>query len=282
MIPVSKDEVRRDPFSEALDMTEIKLIACDLDGTLLLNGAQSLRPETCGLINDLLSSGILFFAASGRQYTNLQRLFRPVREKIGYLCENGCVSFYQNRQLHRERMDRGLGRELIRAIQQKDGAEVLVSGVMESYVQPKDMRFYYHMRDVVKNDVTLVPDILQTNEEYMKISAYVAGGVKDEEYWMDRFGKRCTVVTGGNDWLDMMPLHVNKAAALTHVLAHLGISPENCMAIGDNDNDREMLELVSYPVAVKSAKPEIRALARYETDTVEHLLWNIISGKRKA
>lgn len=144
-------------------MAEVKLIACDLDGTLLLNGAQSLKPETCGLISDLLNGGIRFFAASGRQYTNLQRLFWPVREKIGYLCENGCGSFYQGRQLHKEHMDHSLGRELIRAIQQKEGAEVLVSGVMESYVQPKDMSFYYHMRDVVKNDVTLVPDILHTN-----------------------------------------------------------------------------------------------------------------------
>lgn len=262
-------------------MAGVKLIACDLDGTLLLNGAQSLRPETCGLINDLLNSGILFFAASGRQYTNLQRLFWSVRERIGYLCENGCVSFYQNHQLCKERMDRSLGRKIIRSIQQKNGAEVLVSGVMESYVQPKDMSFYYHMRDVVKNDVTLVPNILCTNEEYMKISVYEAGGVKDEEYWKDRFGTRCTVVTGGNDWLDMMPLHVNKATALSQILAHLGIAPEECMAIGDNDNDREMLELAGYPVTVRSAKPEIRALARYETDTVEHLLWNIISGKLK-
>lgn len=261
-------------------MAKVKLIACDLDGTLLLNGAQSLRPDTCGLVEGLLDSGILFFAASGRQYTNLQRLFWPVREKIGYLCENGCVSFYQNRQLHKERMDRGLGRELIRAIQQKDGAEVLVSGVMESYIQPKSMSFYHHMRDVVKNDVALVSDILHTSEEYMKISVYEADGVKDEEYWKERFGHRCTVVTGGNDWLDMMPLHVNKATALTHILTHLGISPEECMAIGDNDNDREMLELAGYPATVKSAKPEIRALAKYETDTVEHLFEKIISGER--
>lgn len=263
----------------ALNMAGLKLIACDLDGTLLLNGAQSLRTDTCGLIQRLLESGVMFFAASGRQYTNLQRLFWPVREQIGYLCENGCVSFYQNHLLSQERMDRSLGQELIHAIQQKEGAEVLVSGVMESYIQPKDMSFYYHMRDVVKNDVTLVPDILCTEEDYMKISIYEAGGVKDAGYWKGRFGNRCTVVTGGNDWLDMMPLHVNKATALTHILAHLGIPSEDCMAIGDNDNDREILELVGHPVAVKNAKSEIRALARYETDTVEQLLWKIISGE---
>lgn len=178
-------------------MKGLKLIACDLDGTLLLNGAQSLRADTCGLIQELQKQGVLFFAASGRQYTNLQRLFWPIREQIGYLCENGCVSFFKGQQIHKEYMDRGLGRELIGAVCQKDGTEVLISGVMESYVKPKDMRFFYHMRDVVKNDVTLVTDLLGTEEAYMKISVYEEGGIRDERYWKDRFGSRCTVVTGG-------------------------------------------------------------------------------------
>lgn len=259
------------------NIENIKLIACDLDGTLLLNGAQSLRPDTCGLIEGLLDRGILFFAASGRQYTNLRRLFWPVRDRIGYLCENGCVSFYQNRQLRKERMERSLGQEIIRAIQQKEGVEVLVSGVMESYVQPKDMGFYYFLRDIVRNDVALVPDILRTDEEYMKISVYEPGGIRDAECWKEQFASRCTVVTGGNDWLDMMPLHVNKASALLNILARMGIPPRDCMAIGDNDNDREMLKLAGYPVAVRSAKPEIRALATYEIDTVEGLFQEILS-----
>lgn len=261
-------------------MSGIKLIACDLDGTLLLNGAQSLQENTCELIQRLHNSGVLFFAASGRQYTNLRRLFLPIADQIGYLCENGCISFYRGTQLHKERMDRDLGQELIRTIMDADATEVLLSGVMVSYLQPKSMRYFYHMRDVVKNDVVLVPDILSTPEEYMKISAYEEGGIRDDSFWQDRFGERCTVVTGGNDWLDMMPLHVNKATALNHILATLDISPQECMAIGDNDNDndKEMLSLVGHPVAMTSAKPSVRALARYETDTVEHLLEELLSA----
>ncbi|MCI6794648.1 MAG: HAD hydrolase family protein, partial [Lachnospiraceae bacterium] len=53
-------------------MSRIKLIASDLDGTLLLNGAQKLQPQTCGLIRRLKEEkGILFLAASGRQVDNL-------------------------------------------------------------------------------------------------------------------------------------------------------------------------------------------------------------------
>lgn len=260
-------------------MGKLRLIACDLDGTLLLNGAQSLEPPVFGLIEQLRARGILFFAASGRQYTNLQRLFWPVRERIGYLCENGCLSFYEGRLLHKATMTRELGQELIEAIRGTEGGEVMVSGVMTTYLQPKTEQFYHHVHDVVKNDVELVPDILQTDEDYMKISLYHKDGVEDETSWHERFGARCTVVNGGNCWLDTMPLGVNKAFGMRHVLDWLKLSPEECMAIGDNDNDRELLELVGYPVAMESAKPHIRALAKYQTDTVEHLLEKILAGE---
>lgn len=260
-------------------MSKIKLIASDLDGTLLLNGAQSLGPDTCSLIRRLREAGILFFAASGRQYPNLRRLFAPVQEDIGYLCENGCTAYWQGRLLFRERMDRALGQEILTAILQKDGAEALLSGEMTSYLQPKDMAYVRHMREVVRNDVTLVPDLLDTQEEYMKISVCEPAGLQDAAWWQERFGSRCTVVTSGNIWLDMMPKGVNKGTALRRVLDALGIPAEACMAIGDNDNDREMLELCGFPASVRSARPQIRALARYEDDTVEQLFRRILAGE---
>ena len=50
----------------------IKLVASDLDGTLLLNGAQQLPEEIFPLIRELKKLGILFVAASGRQYPNIR------------------------------------------------------------------------------------------------------------------------------------------------------------------------------------------------------------------
>lgn len=259
------------------NLNQIKLIACDLDGTLLLNGAQDLQANTCDLIRALQNRGVLFFAASGRQYTNLQKLFLPIKDDIGYLCENGALSFCGGKRLHKDTMPRELGQELIREIWDTDGAEVLISGEMVSYIQPKKQSYYHHMKDVVKNDVVVVDDIFSTSEDYLKISLYEEEGLHDESFWQHRFSSRCTVVTGGASWLDMMPKGVNKASGLRHILRALGIDSKNVMAIGDNDNDREMLELVGYPVAMKTAKPHIRAIAREETDTVEHLFERLLS-----
>lgn len=260
----------------------IRLIASDLDGTLLLNGAQSLRPETCRLIHDLTMKGVYFIAASGRQYPNLQRLFSQVRTEIGYICENGCLSFFQGERIHRETMERELGQEILRTIWEREGSEILLSGANTSYLQPKEMSYYYHMRDVVRNNVTLVPDIFQVQEEYMKISVYEKTGIdKSASFWKEKFGDKVTVVTSGNEWLDMMPKGVHKGLAMKKVMEYLDVKPEECMAFGDNYNDLEMLELVGHPVAMETAKPEVKAAAGSLTDTVEHALERLLSRMQK-
>ena len=55
----------------------VKLIASDLDGTILRNGAQSVEPSTIKAIEQLVNKGMYFAPASGRQIVSLKRLFAP-------------------------------------------------------------------------------------------------------------------------------------------------------------------------------------------------------------
>lgn len=53
----------------------VKFVASDLDGTLLLNGAQSVDESAIQYINKLVDKGVIFAPASGRQITSLKRLW---------------------------------------------------------------------------------------------------------------------------------------------------------------------------------------------------------------
>ena len=75
----------------------IKLVASDIDGTLLRDGNTEISKEVFEHIRRLKESGVLFAAASGRQYTSIRRLFAPVADDIVYLCENGAI-LYQDGQ----------------------------------------------------------------------------------------------------------------------------------------------------------------------------------------
>ncbi len=257
------------------------MIASDLDGTLLLNGSQELSGAAPGLIHRLTEKGIFFLAASGRQYANLQRLFSPVAKEIGYICENGCISFIDGEVINREEMDDSLAYDIIDAIEAVEGAEVCVSGVDTSIIPDRDEKFYELLRFTVHNNVTRVSDIRKKREPFFKISAYVRTGLTDKLIadWKSAFENKCTVVTGGAEWLDFMPPGVHKGLALEKVLNHLGLAPENVLCFADNENDREMLELAGCPITMESAKESVKGLGKYHTDTVEHALERILDGE---
>ena len=75
----------------------IKLIASDLDGTLLRNGAQEINPEIFDLILRLKEKDIHFAAASGRQLYSQRCLFAPVKDEISYIAENGSLCICQGK-----------------------------------------------------------------------------------------------------------------------------------------------------------------------------------------
>ncbi len=79
----------------------IRLIAADMDGTLL-NSKGELPKHLFEAIRILKKRGVLFAAASGRQYYNLETLFSPVRDEMMFLCENGSMIFFSGRTCIRE------------------------------------------------------------------------------------------------------------------------------------------------------------------------------------
>lgn len=63
------------------------------------------------------------------------------------------------------------------------------------------------------------------------------------------------------DNLEVMKPGASKGAALTFLMARLGLSPSQVMAFGDNTNDLEMLRAVGRPVAMENAVDALKAFA---------------------
>ena len=67
----------------------IKLVASDIDGTLVPEGTTSIDPEFYEIIRKLKKKGILFAGASGRQYSSMRALLDPVFDDIIFISGNG-------------------------------------------------------------------------------------------------------------------------------------------------------------------------------------------------
>ena len=259
----------------------IKLVASDLDGTLLLNGAQSLPEELFPLIKELKDLGILFVAASGRQYANMKRLFAPVADEMAFISENGGLAVFNDEVLYQDSFPRELVLEIIKAIENKNGAEFTCSTKDYYYIRPKTEHFEDLMLNVVKNNCRIIKDLSEITEPCMKLAVYERGGIMEDSvsYWKERFGDRCTVVTSGFAWVDFVPFTTNKARGLKEYQERLGIRSEECVVFGDEYNDMAMLKAVPYSFAMAHAKQGVRESASYETERVETILKKLIKAK---
>lgn len=258
-------------------ITMIKLIASDLDGTLLQNGAQTLDPQIFNLIRNLRKYGILFVAASGRQYVNLRRLFHPVQDEIAYIAENGSLCIMNGQTLSKGTIDRDLGLRIIEAIHQFGGCHCLVSGERVCYTDSSSRHFIDHMIHVVGNDMEVVPDLSRIPEPFLKISVCDFHGTKNcFSYFQEQFSQEIKAVTSGNIWVDFIAPGANKGTALQSLFDHLKIAPHECVAFGDQYNDIEMLQLAGTSYAMANSAPGISFYTTGVTDSVTDVLQNIL------
>ena len=83
----------------------IKLVASDIDGTLLLEGQMEISPTMFQIIRELKKKDVHFVAASGRQLDSQKKLFSPLGDQISYIAENGAICMHQGKKYVISKMD---------------------------------------------------------------------------------------------------------------------------------------------------------------------------------
>ena len=63
----------------------IKLIATDVDGTLVKDSSREVSQEVIGTIQQLVDKGYYFMIASGRQYGSIRKMFAPVNRNLLFI-----------------------------------------------------------------------------------------------------------------------------------------------------------------------------------------------------
>lgn len=251
----------------------IRLIASDLDGTLL--DPQGRLPE--GIFDRILrlrEKGVLFAAASGRQYGNLQRLFFPVRRDMAFLCENGAyIAAGDERKA--TAFPRAMAEEIIRDIQ-RSGMEVLISAPETSYVLPSADKAY--LDDIVyrlRNTVTVIDDPMPFADGFIKISGFRWDGIAPFIPSMrEKWGKEAHVDPASREWLDFTL--ANKGTGIRALCGMLKVPLKDTVAFGDHFNDVSMLEAVGHPYLMESAPEALKARGfmpcKSVLDTLDELL----------
>lgn len=259
----------------------IKLIASDLDGTLLQGGAQDLTPRALHLIHNLVEKGIYFVAASGRQYDNQRRVFAPIKDEISYIAENGSICIHKGQVISRSVIAPSLAARILGELKKESHFEVVLSREDSCFIENNDPIFVNHIVNVMKNTTRVVDDISKVDGPILKIAIC---NMKDGPHILDKylkhlqdmFGSEIKVVTSGNIWIDFIAPSTNKGTALSKLMEILKVTPDECIAFGDQYNDVEMLQLAGTSYAMSNAAPGISYYSTYVTDSVEDVLEDVL------
>lgn len=245
---------------------DIRLIACDMDGTLL-DDDDAVHEDFWPLIDELHARGIIFCPASGRQYYNLRERFEPIVDEVVFIAENGTFVVRGDIELSSDCLDRQVARDLIdvaRALNARGGdVGTVLCGKTSAYIERSDDRFrsevdkYYHRLAVVEDLNDVVDDVLKVAiydfESSERVSAPAFAHFRDSHQ----------VVVSGEHWLDVMNLHANKGSGIRHIQQALGITRDQTMVFGDFLNDLEMMDEATYSFAMANAHPVLAARAAF-------------------
>lgn len=258
----------------------IRLIASDIDGTLIEESTPDLYPEMEEEIRRLAAQGVLFCAASGRQLPSVRNVFRNVADQICYITENGAHIHYRGEDLMVTPMKPEVCREIVGQLRALGpGYEFVVSTPQGSLIESEDREFLDLMAYGYHNRFRRVKDVLEENAVILKIAVYHKGSIRrlGEERLIPAWKDRVQVCVAGEEWVDFMDKSVDKGNALRWIQQRFGIRPEETMTFGDNTNDIGLMRAAYYSCAVENARPEVKAAARFSCPSwAEKGVWKAI------
>ena len=244
----------------------IKLIASDLDGTLLQEGTMDINPEIYDIIHKLKAKGIVFAAVSGREYDSIARVFAPVKDDIYFIAGNGGIISFQGEIIEKMAIPADVLKDVVEYVRSQEGASFMTAGSAQAYVERADQAFVKKLREGYKLHVNEVDDVLHAPETMTKVAMYnekvdAAAGAEEAK---KIFGDRIQIMASGDYWVDFVDIHSGKGNALQKLCARLGITKkEEVVAFGDNCNDVSMLTEAGKSYAATTAREEAKQAAKY-------------------
>lgn len=241
----------------------IKLIASDMDGTLLDDDSK-VPEETYELISALAEKGVRFVASSGRRYDTLRWLFEPVADKMDYVASLGTQVYADGRLLDREVFSTLSVMRLFETTQLFDCLHLALYDATHTYLLNDQSSYIRELdKDLPNAERLFDPPSPDVSIIKAALCCEYPDQLMDMAYVLEReLSEFFTFLPSGSRWIDVVPRHVNKATGLEQVMRYWGIGPDEVVAFGDSMNDYAMLRYVGHPYVMENARYAVRQIGQ--------------------
>ena len=246
----------------------IRLIACDLDETLLDN-AKNVSQENIEAITAFEKQGGIFVPCTGRLYTGLKRTLTQldVWEKAGHyvISTNGAmITENTGKILVSNGLDWDKTKQLIAYGREKGiGIEVFTGSGTLYYEkvdakEEKDLPLFIDQLEVLPQQVDflqtqLIPKLLYERQDMAYLQQFVKEMPQDLKADLE-------ISFSSDRFIEINKKGVHKGSGLIKLAQYFHIPMEETMAVGDSYNDIAMLKTAGVSVAVANAPQEIKQI----------------------
>jgi Cof subfamily protein (haloacid dehalogenase superfamily) len=280
-------------------MQYTRLVACDLDATLLDNSSH-LTASTCAMLRLALADGTTALTIStGRQLLSLHDYIRQLNiTGVPIIAETGAVLFDPvSYDVVREWiLPHPVIAEIMRLMGEHDWkctAYFIRGEHVQSLVRPGDeVTVDIEYKDIPGLPTPLPldrwPGLVESNRWRKICILGPRSNMKElDKVMRARLGETAQIERPSEECMDIMAAGVSKGSALTILADLLKVQPEQVMAIGDSPVDISMFAVAGVPVAMRDASPEVKARARYiapsnEEDGVAVAVTEFVCGRYHA
>lgn len=270
----------------------IRLVACDLDGTLF-NSDMIISKENANAIHQAQENGIEFLVATGRAPKESQLLLKDADIHTGFINLNGALVFDKDGNLRvKHVIDKKKAEQVIDLLHQNHFYFEIITrdNVYTEKLNSRISNVAHVMVDLnpgmtFKQAVAIsagsksIMNMSQINnfnelinnpdQEIMKIIAFDSRGheaFKDIINNINKMGDLVVTSSSASN-IEINNINAQKGIALLEYAKEKGIKREEVAAIGDNLNDESMIRNAGTGVAMGNAVPAIKELAQVETKT---------------
>lgn len=252
-------------------MTNYKLLASDIDGTLITT-ERVLTPETIKAVEYLVNSGAHFVICTGRAYQGAVKISTqlPVKD-IAQICYNGAMIYVGDKPVYKLNIPAAQAKRIIKEGHKRNSTMILWrENKLYAETPCEKIDFYMSISGVAPifvKDLTSVCD-----DKVIKILWF------DDPINTPKYAEELKQILSGQiscfvsrpDFLEFVNSKCSKKTALEFIAKYYGVDIKQTVAVGDSYNDIPMLMGAGYSVAMENAVDAVKNVCDYVTDTCDN------------
>lgn len=259
-------------------MQKVKLIALDMDETLIPSSTEEVSEENARAIAGAQKAGIPVTIATGRIYTYTKNTVDELNIRIPVIASNGADIRLNHKPIKTDTLDI---KDVVSVINNASEFEGMMRFIFSGdyiYTTPNDKNEHLFERWLKNSPGGILP--VKYFNSFDEIFPEVEGNVQKILLWaqnkdqhneakarLEQIKSNFNVSNGEDINLEINSKEMSKAQGLKYIADYLNIPMENVLAIGDSGNDAPMLEAAGISVAVENAMPVAKSAAKYITDS---------------